>query len=466
MSLRSTLMILALLSMPGLRADASPRATIPAPHSATGADSLVLTYAPSPARLAVFRAWAKSASLDDVMYVLRRESAVLGDLEAAALDAALSRVPAARPELRKRLSARLALAASRRGNRGEAVALTEANAPHSVFRVGLLLPSQGDPAEAAAQLSLGFGLGVASRARPGSPPVEFVVTHTGQDDPPAVAAAFDSVQRGVAFMCGGFTPASAQLLGAASRWSGIPVLLPALDDAAATRLSPVAWAIGPSAGERGRALAAAMKLGPDDRVAAITSNSADTAFTHGFAAASRARGATFVSRSGYSPGNASFAAEVRAMITQRITVLFWDGDASEAAPLLRQLTRDRVSLRICGGDGFDPARHHRETRIFLEGVRYAGEDWVLAPAADSELTRALDVLGAGRPEALHVRGWLAGRVAGAALAAGALTPGELAIALSRLTDAAGMPVRMLAVRSEGAELPVFSISEGRASRVQ
>src|SRR5439155_23717351 len=136
----------------------------------------------------------------------------------------------------------------------------------------------------------------------------------------------------------------------------------------------------------------------------------------------------------------------------------WDGDASEAAGLLRQLTRDRVALRICGGDGLDPTRHHRETRVLLEGVVYAPLDWSLSVAAQSELDRALALGGAGPAGPLHVRGWLAGRVAGAALATGAYTPAEVAAAIGRLSPDAGSPLRVLGVRGEGAELPVLSVN--------
>lgn len=450
----------ALLVAPGPRAMAAPRVTIPVPRSWAGADSLVSSFERSPARLTAFRGWAKGAALEDLLYVLRRESAVLGDLEAPALEAALSRAGTERTELRARLAARLALASPRRGS---APVAADAAAPHSAYRIGMLLPGEGEQAEDAEQLNLGFGLGLASRTAPSRPPFELLVAHTAQDSPADVAVAFDSLQRGVALVCGGFTRASAQLLAAASRWSGLPAVLPAVDDEAG-RLSPNAWAIGPAAEVRGAALAAAMKIAPGDRVAAITSSAADTAFTAGFAAACRGRGAAFVTRIGYAAGNASFAAEVRALQSQRITVLFWDGDASEAAPLLRQLTRDRVSLRICGGDGFDPARHHRETRVFLEGVLFAGEDWLLDPKAGAELSQGLEAIGGGSAGALHVRGWLAGRAVGRALASGAASPGEVAAALAKLGLPGGTPPRMLAVIPEGAELPVFMISAGRAVR--
>ncbi|HUK61861.1 MAG TPA: ABC transporter substrate-binding protein, partial [Dongiaceae bacterium] len=256
---------------------------------------------------------------------------------------------------------------------------------------------------------------------------------------------------------------SAQLLAAAARWNGLPVLLPVVDEAPATRLWSWAWAIGPTAEERGKRLATAMNTGPADQVATITSTASDTSFAAGFVTACRVRGATIATRLNYSPGNASFAAEVRTLISQRVSVLFWDGDPNEAALLLRQLTRDRVSLRICGGDGLDPARHHRETRVFLEGVMYVSSDWSLSVAAQSELDRDPAAAGSGP---LYVRGWLAGRVAGAALATGVYTPAEVAAAIDRLSPDTGSGLRVLGVRGQGAELPVLSVSDGRALPVQ
>ena len=298
----------------------------------------------------------------------------------------------------------------------------------------------------------------------GRPPVECLIARTGGDDPSEAAAAFDSVSRSVTLVCGGFRRPSAQLIAAASRWSGVPALLPAVDEPLATRLSPRAWAIGPAAEVRAKRLAEAMTLGASDRVATLTSSAADTAFAAGFVEACLRSGAAIATRASYAPGNVSFAADVRALVSQRVTVLFFDGDAAEAAALLRQLTRDRVSLRICGGEGLDPARHHRESRVLLEGVRYVPMDWSLSPSAQEALDRDLTARGAGPAGPLHVRGWLAGRVAGAALATGVYTPAELAAAITRLSPEAGSSLRVLGVQTEGAELPVYSVTGGRATR--
>jgi hypothetical protein len=333
-----------------------------------------------------------------------------------------------------------------------------------VFRVALLLPAASDDGGDGTELEAGFRAGLDSRRASGRPPIECLTVHTAADAPSQIAAAFDSVSALAALVCGGLHRSSALVLAAASRWSGQVALLPAIDDPGATRLSSRAWAVGPTAEQRGAALAEAMSIGPTDRVAAITSTATDTAFASGFLAACRVRGATIGGRFSYASGNLGFTTESRALISQRATVLFWDGDPTEAAPLLRQLTRDRVSLRVCGGDGFDPARHHRETRVLLEGVMYVPADWSLSDAARSELDHASD----GTPHSgpLFVRGWLAGRVAGAAIAAGAYTPVELATAIERLSPDTGSSLRVLGVRGQGAELEVLTVSDGRALPVQ
>ena len=101
--------------------------------------------------------------------------------------------------------------------------------------------------------------------------------------------------------------------------------------------------------------------------------------------------------------------------------------------------------------------------MLLEGVLYVPLDWSLTDAAQSEMDRAPTAGGAGP---LYLRGWLAGRVAGAALATGAYTPSEVAAAIERLSPGTGSPLRVLGVRGQGAELPVLSVNDGRATPVQ
>ena len=299
----------------------------------------------------------------------------------------------------------------------------------------------------------------------GQPPAQCTRYSTRADAPADVAAALDSAAAGSGVLCGGFEPASALTLAAGSRWRGLPVLVPGRADPSALRLSPRLWGIGPTGAQLGRALAGAVAPGATDRVALLVSSAADTSLARGFAAACRQRGATVVGNMTYAPGNATFASEIRALINQRATLLFWDGDPTEAAALLRQLTRERVSLRVCGGDGFDPARHHRETRVFLEGITFVSPGWTLRPDDQARLdTRVREETGGPSDEA-NERGYLAGRLVGAAIAAGALSPEELAVALAQPSAAGGEP-GLLDARTQGAELPVYSIAAGKAARAQ
>jgi ABC-type branched-subunit amino acid transport system substrate-binding protein len=310
-------------------------------------------------------------------------------------------------------------------------------------------------------LGAGFEAGLQSRAAPGRPPLECVRVSTRSETPEEFAAAIDSAAAFAGALCGGVSPGSALLAAAAARWRAIPLVCLAPGDPAAVRLSNRAFGLGPTGAQRGRALAGAIAPGKKDRVALIVSSAADTAFASGFVASCRERGAAVVGRVVYAPGNASFTSEIRGLIGQHATVLFWDGDPPEAAALLRQLTRDRVALRICGGDGLDPARHHKESRVFLEGVTYATDDWGLGADEQARLDARLGA--AGPSDDRHVRGYLAGRLVGAAIASGALTREELAAALARLATGNGAA---LDVSGQGGVLPVFSVEAAEPKRVQ
>jgi len=421
-----------------------PHVAAPVPVNVLAADSLALRHGDTMA----FRTWARGATLDELMYLLRHMPAELAPpYEAIAASAALARVPADRAELHALLAARVAAAVAKT-KRG--VAPPAAPAMPSAYRVALLLPERGDHAMDATAFEAGFRVGLESRAVRRRPPIEVARQSTADDAPAAVAAAFDAEAPRAALVCGGFARDAALVLAAEGRAHGMPLLLAANDDPVPVAIAPHAWLTAPAAAARGRALARASGVGDGDRVATLVSSAADTAFAAAFAAECRARGATVGLRLGYAPGNASFVAESHALQRERAGLLFWDGDPNEAAALLRQLTRDRVSLRLCGGDGLDPSRHHKETRVFLEGVRWAGADWVLADSARAGLDRALGDAAPAGP--MHGRGWLAGRAAGAALAGGGYTPGEVAAALSRVGDAPAL----------GAVLPVWIVREGRS----
>src|SRR5207249_11743130 len=103
---RASLVALALtLAPPAPAARRRPPGT-PVPRSAVAADSLAVRVPPSPEPLAALTAWARAAALDDLVYVLRRPAAQLGDLEAVAVETAFERTPSDRADLRERLAAR------------------------------------------------------------------------------------------------------------------------------------------------------------------------------------------------------------------------------------------------------------------------------------------------------------------------------------------------------------------------
>jgi len=445
----------------------APHETAPVPATFREADSLVLRAA-TPERAEAFTAWARRAPLEDLMWVLRRPPSQLGELERPAVEAALDRTPAERRSLHDALAVRLdalppASGKSNKKGKGEpSAAVSSSIEPPSVYRVALALPTDPGGAEDADAIGAGFQAGLASRAAAGHPPVECVRVSTHGESPAEFAAAIDSAATFAGALCGGTSAGSPVVAAAAARWRGIPLVCLAPTDPQSMRISSRAWGLGPTGAERGRALADALAPAKEDRVALIVSSAADTGFASGFVAACRERGATIVGRVVYAPGNASFTSEIRSLIGQRATLLFWDGDPPEAAALLRQLTRDRVALRVCGGDGLDPGRHHKETRVFLEGVTYALGDWALSAAEQAQLDARLGA--AGPSDERHVRGFLAGRLVGAAIATGALTRDELATALGKL--AAPGNTGALDVRSQGGALPVFSVQAGEPKRIQ
>jgi len=443
----------ALLACAAMPAAAKHRPAAPAPATAVAADSLAVRKGD----VTAFRTWARGATLDELMYVLRRSQfEIAAPNLAAALEAALVRVPADRAALRATLAARLAVATAK-PKRG--APRTEESPMPSAFRVALLLPDSGVRLDEAAALEAGFRAGLASRAVAGRPPIEVSRVPTGSDGPGSAALAFQSAAWRAALLCGGLERDAAMVMAASSFAHDTPLLLPAIDDAAIAGISGRAFTVGPRPDVRARELVRAAGIGAGDRVATLVSTAIDSAFAAAFAYECRSRGATVVLRLAYAPGNLAFAPESRTLLREHANVLFWDGDANEAAALLRQLTRDRVSLRLCGGEGLDPSRHHRETRVLLEGVRWVQADWALADSSRAAWQGALAGSGADPTQPLAIRGWIAGRAAGAALSAGAYTPDEVSAAMVR---AAVGPYGTLDAQRFGAVLPVSIVREGRS----
>lgn len=496
--------------------DAKTRATLTLAQADTTA-----AMPPDRSRTKALEEWARSAPLEQIMYVLRRAHEELRDNEAVLVEAALRRAPTDRKELRGRLVARLIAADPKRaGQLGSAAPPISTFPAASTFRVALLAPSEGDFVDDGQTMIDGFRAGFGT---PGAVTIE--VVNDGRDGAVEAADAFDRAARRCGLICGGLAPGSAMMIASASRWSGIPALLPSATDPGVTSLSPHVWEIGPSGEMRGRVLARAVLKQGRERIAILTSSAADTSFASGFAAACRIQGSEVITRQTYAPGNATFTYEIRSLFANKITLLFWDGEPNEAAALLRQLTRERVSLRFCGGDGLAPDRHHRETKILLEGVMYVDGDWsldstsqtrlggVVTPAAMTDGAKPAGTPPGGNawatpPSAkppgakqagasgaaitgketvaatatgtdpMFVRGYLAGRAAAAALASRPLAPEELTRSFEQLATKSGASaasganttIGVSAASGAGRMLPidgelhVYTIAKGQAER--
>jgi hypothetical protein len=451
---------------------AGPAASRPAPPpTAAAADSLVLEP-PSPARRRAFSAWATKAALGDLVWILRRPAAELGDLEIPALEAALRRTPAERAALGSRLVSRLALSDAGRA-RGRSKGAPQFGAREldfpwsSVFRVGVLLPDSGAWREESRALLLGVELGLAARRRDGLPAAEVEFYPLADERPATVAAAFDWAASRCGSLIGGLLDPAALVLGTSARLRGIPLVLPGATDEEIGTLGRPLWQIGPSGWERGAALAGVALAGRRPRVGLLVAGSGENhAFVDGFAAACEAAGAEIVFRECYARGNTGFASEIRALVARKVELLFWDGDAREAAALLRQLMRERVSLPICGGEALAPERHHREARLMLEGVQYAAEEWTLAEGVAARVDSLVRARTGEEASPAHVRGWLAGSLIGEAIAGGALAPGEVddAIAAHRAAPAWLRDRRFADPRAFGAGIAVYEVNEGVARR--
>src|SRR5262249_6479907 len=153
--------------------------------------------------------------------------------------------------------------------------------------------------------------------------------------------------------------------------------------------------------------------------------------------------------------------EVRDLTAKKVELLFWDGDAREVEFLLRQLARDRVAVRICGGEALAPERQHPETRLLLEGVQIVSEDWRLAGSLETRLAPADSITESER--SLRTRGWIAGSMLAAAIESGALCPEEITrwLAAHTASDPWLSSRGFLDASVLGARLPVYVVKRGR-----
>jgi ABC-type branched-subunit amino acid transport system substrate-binding protein len=439
----------------------------PAPALDARAADALLAQKRGSARRRALEKWADGATLGDLVWVLRRPAAELGDSEPDLLRVALKRCPPARVALRRRLAARFEAecpdaslphgARPARGPGEEAVPRPAA----SVFRIGVVLPDTGDYAGYAADLRLGLEAALAgSAAGPHAPDLEF--WPTGDDDPVRGAEALEASTRHCGALVGELLSVNTIALATGARLLGVPLVSPTATDESIGALGPGVFQIGPSGWSRAERLARATIDHPGMRVGWLAAGRRN-AFVTGFEAAAESLGAAVVWRMEY-PSGTGFRDEVRALAAQHLDVLLWDGEPREAETLVRELTRQKVSVRLCGDEGLAPERMHAEVRTLAEGVRYVTDEWRLPPETQALLDSVAQAHGGARAGALHVRGWLTGRALAAALAGGALCPEELAEALRARC---GPPPWLTAhhfldVPREGGALTEMVVRRGRA----
>jgi len=422
----------------------------------------------SESRQRALKRWAERASLPELVYVLRRPPHELRDAERTLTAFAVERAPRSRDPLRRRLLSRLLQADPKaKASREDLRALIMAPPPHphaSIYRVSALLPDSGDYQDYGRSVLQGIQAGLRQAPRSSTFPIELRVFSTGDDRTSRAVAAMDSAAALSGAVIGELLSTPTMALAAAARMTGLPLLSPTATDESIGAIGPTVFQIGPSGWERGATLARAV-LGTEPRRIGILVSSAlqPSAFARGFAAAASELHGTVVWKTAYAAGSINFKDEVRELTKERVELLFWDGDPREAEALLRQLTRDRVSVQICGGEVLAPEQHHPETRVLLEGVQYVSDDWRLEATAQARLDSLVADLGGGKATSLHIRGYLAGRMVQSAIARGALCPEEVATRLrERISPKPELgALGFLDLRDEGALLEVYTVRRGR-----
>jgi ABC-type branched-subunit amino acid transport system substrate-binding protein len=460
-----------LLAVLGL---AAPRdAAAATPRSAREADALA-SGARSAARDRDLAAWARRASLEDLMFVLRRDPASLGGAEVPLVSAALDRTHRSRADLRRRLMVRLAIADRKRARRLAGELAGELGGlgvrPYaSAFRIGALLPDSGDYAGYGRIVRLGIEVALARQAAAAPRPVTIEELGTGSDQPGRAAAAFARAADRCGAVIGELLSVPTIAFATASRATGLPVVSPTATDEDIGTIAPGVFQVGPSDRERGAALARAMLAdGPARLGMLLSADHEGGSLAAGFLEESVARGAELVWTEHYAPGTRAFRELVRALLAARVEVLLWNGDSREADAMVREIARQRGHVRICGTTALAPEQFHAETRRLLEGVRYAGDDWLVPAPERAALDSALDANGVGESRGLALRGWLAARALLAAVEGGALAPAEIAAALERRVspDAWSRERRFLDGRQLGFRVPIHVIAGGRGALSQ
>ncbi len=462
-SLARHVVVLVLLGACALTGVADPaRAAFSPPTSRLAADLLATTPGGRDRNRAL-AAWAKRASFDDVLWVLRHGPELLGSAEAVLVEVALKRVPRDRMGLARQLRLRAALLEPEDAKKGLARADLERLRPRaSVFRIALLLPDTGDYSDFATSVHRGVLAGVAFDRSATAPPLEVVRVGTGDEDVARAIAAYDSVSRRCAVTIGTLLSVPTLAIAAASRALSAPLISPTATDESIGRVGASISQVGPGQRERARVLARA-SVAAGQRVALVGNRRAmQGEFARSFVAEAESLGADIVRRELYAEGGGDFRAIARSLKAAQVQVAFWDGEPREAEGLVRHLAGESVKLQLVGGSALAPEQHHANMRALFEGALWVGEDWLLS----AELTTIVDSLARAQGESegagsLWIRGFLAGRRVAKVIDSGART-GEAVTRGLIHPDPALRVSGFLDCRRDGARLPVFTAKRNRA----
>ncbi len=463
--------LLAFASLLTLGALASPapgaERSYAVPSSLPAAESLA-TEPSSRRRDEALGRWARRASLEDLVFLLRRPAAELAGGEAAMLNAALASAPENRADLRARLWSRLARSGSA-SDRARALremartgALPRAQPAASVFRWGILLPDSGDYDAESQAIRIGIEAGVARFPSLGGRAIDLEIVPTGHDDPGRAVAGFDAVTERAGVVIGELLGRPTLAVAAAARMRSVPLISPAASDEDIGRMGPAIFQIGPSREQSGAALAR-QALVQRPRWGWLASTTlADGPFLRGFLRVADSLGVLPVWNATYSPGSQDHRGAIRAARGQGVALLVWDGEAREAEPLLRQLAQERGGVRVAGGAELNPGLYHPNAVALLENAWIVSEEWTLPASDHAWLDSTLKVQGVDTVQPHHARGFRAARVLAAAVSSGALAPEEITAFLDQWRDAgaAGGEQGFL-LGFEGASLPVGVVRRGR-----
>ncbi len=456
----------AALAIAPLLAHAAAR--LETPRSLGEAEALVAT-AGGAERDRALEAWGARAALDEIVFVLRRDARELGGAEGPLCRVALAKAPASNAPLRARLVARLA----RTNDKGAKAAAAElaARLPDftgdpraSVFRLAVVAPTRGDYAAYGASLRAGVAAALEAANRDARAPIALESYDSGSGDPVDALLAADSAAARAAAIVGDLLSTSTFPVAAIARARGAVLVSPTATDESVGRAGRGTFQIGPSGDRRAERLVAWARANGVQRFARLASTGANRALADAYEAAVARTGGTLAWRGDYAPGDGDFRGASAAIRREQVEALFWDGESAEAAALLRQLVKDRVSVRIVGGEALAPDRFHADARALLAGVTFVADDWEFDASFAEKLDSAAVAAGETGANAVFVRGWLAGEAIAGAVKAGALTPEALRDALEAASERTPGRDRLgfLALERLGAHVALRTVQRGKA----